>query len=368
MANPADGQSRPPAAGPAASRADRSVAALAALVGATLEVPEGFDTSAIVESLETVERAGSRSLTFVGSAKYARLLERSPALAAVVSADVPLGEAARQRAILRVKSADHAMIAILELFAEPELLPPPGVDPSARIHPTATIGEGARVGPFVSIGAGASVGARTALLEGVSVYQGARIGDDCVLHAHVVVRERCVIGNRVILASGVAIGTDGFGYRPSPDGRGIAKIPHIGNVLIEDDVEIGANSCVDRGKFGATRIGAGTKIDNLCQIGHNVDIGRCVVMSGLTGVAGSTRIGDGTRIGGGCGIADHLNIGRGVSLAARSGVMSDIPDGETWGGMPAQEFRAALREIALVRKLPEWHRQLKHFLEAPKST
>jgi len=363
VANPAEGQST----GGAAASGDRSVAALAALVGATLEVPDGFDTSTVVESLETVERAGNRSLTFVGAAKYARLLERSPALAAVVSADVPLTEAARARAILRVKSADHAMIAILERFAAPELLPEPGIDPSARIHPTAVIAPGARIGPCVTVGAGASIGARTALLDGVAVYQGARIGEDCVLHAHVVVRERCVIGNRVILASGVAIGTDGFGYRPSPDGRGIAKVPHIGNVLIEDDVEIGANSCVDRGKFGATRIGAGTKIDNLCQIGHNVEIARCVVMSGLTGVAGSTRIGDGSRIGGGCGIADHLNIGRGVSLAARAGVMSDIPDGETWGGIPAQEFRSALREIALIRKLPEWHRQLKHFLEAPKS-
>jgi UDP-3-O-[3-hydroxymyristoyl] glucosamine N-acyltransferase len=175
------------------------------------------------------------------------------------------------------------------------------------------------------------------------------------------------VGNRVILASGVAIGTDGFGYRPSPDGRGIAKIPHIGTVVIEDDVEIGANSCVDRGKFGATRIGAGTKIDNVCQIGHNVEIGRCVVISGLTGVAGSTKIGYGSRIGGGCGIADLLTIGRGVSLAARSGVMSDIPDGSTWGGFPAQDIRMALREIALIRKLPEWHRQLKHFLEAPKA-
>jgi UDP-3-O-[3-hydroxymyristoyl] glucosamine N-acyltransferase len=350
-----------------ANNADRSIAALAALVGATVEAPAGFDTSAIVESLEMVDRAGARALTFVGNGKYAKLLESSQALAAVVNADIELGEGARNRAILRVKSADHAMIAILERFAAPEALPAVGVDPTARVHPTAKIGEGARIGPFVTIAAGASVGARTALFEGARLYGDARVGDDCVIHANVVIRERCSVGNRVILASGVAIGTDGFGYRPSPDGRGIAKIPHIGTVVIEDDVEIGANSCVDRGKFGATRIGAGTKIDNVCQIGHNVEIGRCVVISGLTGVAGSTKIGDGSRIGGGCGIADHLTIGRGVSLAARSGVMSDIPDGSTWGGFPAQDIRMALREIALIRKLPEWHRQLKHFLEAPKA-
>jgi carbonic anhydrase/acetyltransferase-like protein (isoleucine patch superfamily) len=127
------------------------------------------------------------------------------------------------------------------------------------VHPTAKIGEGARIGPFVTVAAGASVGARTALFEGARLYGDARVGDDCVIHANVVIRERCSVGNRVILASGVAIGTDGFGYRPSPDGRGIAKIPHIGTVVIEDDVEIGANSCVDRGKFGATLIDAGER-------------------------------------------------------------------------------------------------------------
>jgi len=351
----------------AANASDRSISALAELVGAAIEAPAGFDPALVIENLESVERAGPRSLTFVGSARYAKLLESSPAAAAVVSADVELPEAARKRAILRVRSADHAMIAILDRFAEPEQLPAVGIDATARVHATATIGEGARIGAFVSVAAHAHVGARTALFDGVRVYESARVGSDCVLHANVVIRERCTVGNRVILASGVAIGTDGFGYRPSADGRGISKIPHIGTVVIEDDVEIGANSCVDRGKFGATRIGAGSKIDNVCQIGHNVDIGRCVVMSGLSGVAGSTRIGDGTRIGGGCGIADHLTIGRGVSLAARSGVMSDIPDGATWGGFPAQDIRMALREVALIRKLPEWHRQLKHLLEAPKT-
>jgi UDP-3-O-[3-hydroxymyristoyl] glucosamine N-acyltransferase len=345
----------------------RTIEALAALVGAAVEAPAGFDLGAEIESLDTVDRAGPRSLTFVGNGRYARMLATSSALAAVVSSDIQLADAARSRAILRVRSADLAMIAILERFAEPEQLPPVGVDPSARVHPTASIGAGVRIGAFVSIGAGASVGDGTALFDGVRIYQGARVGAGSVLHSNVVIRERCIVGNRVILASGVVIGTDGFGYRPSADGRGISKIPHIGHVVIEDDVEIGANSCVDRGKFGATRVGAGTKIDNLCQIGHNVDIGRCVVMSGLTGVAGSSRVGDGCRIGGGTGIADHLTVGRGASLAARSGVMSDVPEGETWGGFPAQDFRLTLREMALIRKLPEWHRQLKHLLEAPKT-
>ncbi len=361
MAEP-DGTS--PASGGDGSR---TVEALAALVGATLELPAGFDASIEIESLEMVDRAGPRSLTFVGGGKYAGLLARSKAIAAVVTAGVELDEMARNRAILRVPNADHAMIAILERFSPPVDAPATGIDPSAHIHADAIIAPDACIGASVTVGAGARIGARTVLHDGVRIYADAVVGADCVLHSNAVVRERCVVGDRVILASGVVLGTDGFGYRPSPDGRGIAKIPHIGNVVIEDDVEIGANTCVDRGKFGATRVGMGTKIDNLCQIGHNVQIGRFVVMSGMTGVAGSTTIGDGCRIGGGCGIADHLAIGRGVSLAARSGVMSDIPDGETWGGIPAQEMRLALREIALIRKLPEWHRQLKHFLEAPKT-
>jgi len=349
----------------------RTLLELATLVGATIEWPIGCDEAklgqTVVLGLETVDGANECDLTFVGNAKYARHLDSSRALAAVVSADIPLGDAARARVILRVKSADHAMMAILERFAPPIDLPPIGIDPSARVANSASIDPSARIGPGVFVGANASIGARTTLFAGVSIYERASVGADCVLHTQVSVRERCVLGNRVILAAGVAIGTDGFGYRPSADGRGIAKILHIGHVVIEDDVEIGANSCVDRGKFGATRIGAGSKIDNLCQIGHNVEIGRCVVMSGLTGVAGSTKIGDGCRIGGGCGIADHLVIGRGVNLAARSGVMSDIPDGATWGGFPAQEFRNALREIALIRKLPEWHRLLNPLLDQTKA-
>jgi UDP-3-O-[3-hydroxymyristoyl] glucosamine N-acyltransferase len=354
-------------AGSVAPDAERTIAALASLVDARLELAEGLDGAQVVEGLNTVDRAGPAELTFVGNGRYARMLESSRALAAVVSNDVELAPGAAARAILRVKNADLAMIAILERFMPREHLPPIGIDRSARVDATARIGAGVRIGAFVSIERGAVIGARATLFDGVRIYAGASVGDDSVLHSNVVIRERCSVGKRVILASGVVIGTDGFGYRPSPDGRGIAKVPHIGTVEIEDDVEIGANSCVDRGKFGATRIGAGTKIDNLCQIGHNCEIGRCVVMSGMSGIAGSTKVGDGVQLGGGCGIADHLNIGRGARVAGRSAVMNDIPDGETWAGAPAQDLRLTLREIALVRRLPEWHRQLKHLLEPPKA-
>jgi UDP-3-O-[3-hydroxymyristoyl] glucosamine N-acyltransferase len=346
-----------------------SIASIAERISARIESPDGFDVAQAVRGLATVDRAVAGELTFVGSARYARLLESSAATVAIVSEGIDIPHEVRKaKAILWVKSADHAMITALELFALPERRPPIGVDRLARVDATAKLGESVRIGSFVTIERGAVIGARVTLFDGVRIYAGASVGDDSVLHSNVVIRERCSVGERVTLASGVVIGTDGFGYRPSADGRSIVKIPHIGTVEIEDDVEIGANSCIDRGKFGATRIGQGTKIDNLCQIGHNCNIGCCVVISGQTGIAGSTTVGDGTQIGGGTAIADHLTIGRGVRLAARSGVMTDIPDGATWGGAPATELRSFLREIALIRKLPEWHRQFRHLLDPQQPT
>jgi UDP-3-O-[3-hydroxymyristoyl] glucosamine N-acyltransferase len=166
-----------------------------------------------------------------------------------------------------------------------------------------------------------------------------------------VVRERSIVGRGVTINAGAIIGSDGFGYRPAPDGKGLVRIPHIGHVVLEDGVEIGANTCIDRGTFSATVIGMGTKLDNMCQIGHNVRIGRATVMAGLSGVAGSVQIGSGVRIGAGSGIADHRHIGDGAQLAARTALMNDVPAGETWGGMPAQEAKIALREILALRKL-----------------
>ncbi|MFM7261541.1 MAG: LpxD N-terminal domain-containing protein, partial [bacterium] len=244
----------------------RSIAALAALVGASIEVPAGADRRAIettvVTGLEMIDRAQSGELTFVGNAKFAKLITTTKALAIVASADIELPDEARTRTLLKVKSADHAMMAILERFAPVEALPATGIDPTARIDAGAHVDPTARIGAGATVSRGARVGASTTLFPGVTIYENALVGTNCVLHANVVVRERCVIGNRVILASGVAIGTDGFGYRPSADGRGIAKIPHIGNVVIEDDVEIGANSCVDRGRDPDGRIEVGAEEGN----------------------------------------------------------------------------------------------------------
>jgi UDP-3-O-[3-hydroxymyristoyl] glucosamine N-acyltransferase len=340
-----------------------SVPDLASRVGGELVHARGAEGLPAISGLQTVQDAGPGDLTFIGDDHHAKAWASSKATAAVVSRSLASSVAATDdRAVILVKNADTAMITVLELFAPPADLPAAGVHPSAVVEAGATIGTNARIGPHVTVMHGAVIGNDVTLFAGVTVYPHARIGDGCVLHANVVIRERCVLGRRVILHGGVQIGTDGFGYRPAPDGRGILKVPHLGNVVLEDDVEIGANSCVDRGKFGATLIGMSTKIDNLVQIGHNCRIGRCVVISGLAGIAGSTSIGDGSRIGGGVGVADHLTIGRGVSIAARSGVMNDIPDGETWAGYPAKEARRAMQEVIVTRKLPEYIKNIKELV------
>lgn len=342
----------------------RTAAEIAVLVDGSIE---GAGDAA-VRGIETVEHAVEGDLTFIGDARHARHWADSKASVALVTRELDLGDwDPTSRSVIRVEDADQAMIQMLELIesAAAELAdhPAAGVHPDARVDPTATIADDATVGPFVVIGPRCRVGSDACIESGARIYADAVIEDGVHLHANVTIRERCVVGARSILHAGVVIGSDGFGYRPAPDGRGLRKIPHVGHVEIGEEVEIGANSCVDRGKFGPTIIGAGTKIDNLCQIGHNVRIGRCVVISGLTGIAGSTTIGDGTLIGGGTGLSDHIRIGAGCQIAGRSAVMNDIPDGETWAGMPAKEARIAMKEQAVIRRLPDWSKRLKELLD-----
>ena len=341
-----------------------TVTDLAGLVGGDVEGSADLEISGV----EALQLAGEGDLTFVGDAKHAKLWAAAKATVALVTRELDLGDWDRDtRAVVRVDDADQAMIAVLETLEQATIAlnekPEIGVHPAAFVDPTAEIGEGVGIGPGAVVGPRVRIGDGCSIESGVRIYADATIGRNVHLHANVVIRERCVLGNDCILHAGVVIGSDGFGYRPDPDGRGLRKIPHLGHVEIGDDVELGANTCVDRGKFGATIVGPGCKIDNLCQIGHNCRIGRSVVISGLTGIAGSTEVGDGTLIGGGCGIADHLQIGAGCQLGARSGLMNDIPAGETWAGFPAKEIRHALKEQAVIRKLPEWSRRLRELCE-----
>jgi UDP-3-O-[3-hydroxymyristoyl] glucosamine N-acyltransferase len=227
---------------------------------------------------------------------------------------------------------------------------------SARVDPSAVVYAG------TTLSAGAQVGARSVLFPGVFLGDNASVGEDCLIYPNVTIRENCRIGNRVILQPGVVIGSDGFGF--AKDKEKYVKIPQVGNVVIEDDVELGANVCVDRAVLGTTRIGEGTKLDNLIQVGHNVVIGRHGVIAAQTGIAGSTTIGDFTVMGGQVGLAGHLEIGDQVTLATRTGVMEDIPQKGLYWGSPSAPMAEEMKNVAAYRQLPALMKRIRQLEKA----
>ena len=337
---------------------------VAELVGGTLVGPAGIP----VHGLAAVADAQPDQLTFIGDLVNANRWASSRAGTAVVTRGIAVpGHDPATRALIEVDNADLAMIPVLERFFAGDVLPDAGIAHGAHVDPSASVHPSARIAPGAVVCARVVVGADASLHPNAVLYPDAQVGDGSIVHAGAVVRERCIVGRRCIVGAGAVIGGDGFGYRASADGRSVLRIPHLGNAVLEDDVEIGSGTMVDRGKFGATRIGAGTKIDNLCQIGHNVQVGRMCMISGHTGIAGSTVVGDGVQMGGGVGIAPHMRIGSGARIAARAAVMSEIPAGETWGGYPAQEIRHALREEAALRKLADSAKPLLRLLKEPQA-
>ncbi len=331
-----------------------TVARIAEVVRGEVDGPAGLS----ITGLNTLERAGAGDLTFIGDGKHAAKWAASGADAALVTRDVTVApHDASRRALILVDNADLAMAEVLELFAPPQPQPAVGIHPSACVDASAKLGDGVRIGAFAYVGRGATLGSGVTLHPRATVLEEAVVGDESVLWPGSVLCERCRLGERVVLYCGAVIGADGFGYRPLPDGSGIRHIPHIGHVEIGDDVEIGANTTVDRGKFDATRIGTGTKVDNLVQIGHNCQIGRMCMICGQVGLAGSVTIGDGVILGGNVGVADHLTIGPGARLAARSGVIENVPAGETWAGAPARPHRDFFRLLAVERKMLAQHQR-----------
>ncbi len=264
-------------------------------------------------------------------------------------------EPGKGRCLVVVKDPDGAMAQIGPLLAPPMARPIPGISPAAHVSPDAELGHDVCIGPGAVVGTGAKLGDRTVLQPGAMVLEGAIIGADCMIWPGVMIREGCVIGDRCIFHANAVIGADGFGYRPSPStpDRPTTKVPQIGGVRIGDDVEIGANSCVDRATLGVTVIEDFVKIDNLCQIGHNSRIGRGTIICGMSGVAGSCDIGSFVLIGGGCGVPDHVTIGDRASLAARTSPIGDLAGGESYGGIPALPARAWRRQLVAIRDLPD---------------
>lgn len=295
-----------------------------------------------------IEHAQPGDLTFVANAKYLTHLEATCASAVIVGTNVTVPAGAP--AIVRCEHPYMAFAQAVSLFVQ-HAPPPVGVDRLAAVGVDVTLGDQVSIGPFVTIGAGASIGARTIVYPNVVIGPGARIGDDCVVHSHVSLRERVVLGNRVVIQDGAVIGSDGFGFVTQADKTHV-KIPQHGDVTIEDDVEIGANSTVDRPAVGETRISSGTKIDNLVQIAHGVSVGRRVRFAAQVGIAGSTVVEDDVVLAGQVGVAGHLTIGAGVIASAQTGIPNSVDAGQFVSGYPAIANREWLKSSAVYRKLP----------------
>ncbi len=314
----------------------------------------------LLHGLEQLDSAGPEHITFVRDEANLGAWAKSKAGLTVIPTNLKL-PADHGKTLVRVKDSDNAITKLIVALAPPAYIHPTGAHPTALIDATASVDPTASIGPNCVIGAGTKIGPNTVIMANVTVMAHVTIGADCRIEPGTVIYDRCTLHDRVILQSCVVIGSDGFGYRPSEDPKrpGPARIPHIGTVIISSDVEIGSGSCVDRGKFSATFIGMGTKIDNQCLIAHNCRIGRFCLIAGQTGIAGSVTVGDGVQMGGKVAIRDHVNIGSGVRLAACSAVMESIPAGQTWGGLPAREARFARREYVAMRQLPDLLKLLK---------
>ncbi len=332
-----------------------TLAELAAQVGG--EVSGGG--SLRIEAVAPLEDAGPTDLSFFSNRKYRAAFEATRAGAVVVEPDERVPEG---RTVLRVKNAYLAFARISTLFHPPRE-PLPEVSPAAVIHPSASVHPAAQVMPLACVGPNARVGARTIVFPGAHVCDEAKVGEDCVLYHNVVVRERCVVGDRVILQPGCVIGSDGFGFAFDPEGEGMGprhfKLPQIGIVVVEDDVEIGANSCVDRATLGVTRIGRGAKIDNLVQIAHNVEVGPLSVLASQVGISGSTKLGMGVVVWGQAGIVGHLRIGDRAEILAQAGVTQDVEPGARVAGSPAGPDVRWARNSAIFNRLTEMRREMR---------
>jgi UDP-3-O-[3-hydroxymyristoyl] glucosamine N-acyltransferase len=335
---------------------------IAALVKGDLQGPADL----AITCAESIDAAGPGAITFIRSAAFAPRWAACRASAAIVSrgADIPGSDPAR--AVIVVTDADAAMSLILQRLAPAPITPNRGVHASSVIGPAARVDPSASIGPLCHIGPGATVGAGASLLGSVTIGPGASVGDRSVLHPGVVIGERCEVGRDCLFHAGVVIGADGFGFAPDTavGGRGVVKVPHIGNVKVGDHVEIGANTCIDRAKFGSTTIGDGTKIDNLVQIAHNCRIGRSCLICGQSGLSGTVSLGDGVILAGSVVIADNISIGAGARVGGRSSVNNNIPPGETWLGTPAQPIREAGMNMAVYRDLARHIRELRKLQRA----
>lgn len=322
-------------------------------LAAALGCPFEGNGSLNIVRVARIEEAGPGDLTFLANMKYAHALAATGASAVIA----PPGVMDAPCAVIR-STEPYVSLARAAAALAPADRPPSGVHPRAEVDPTAEVDPSASVGAYTVIGPGARVGARTVLHPHVVVGTGACVGPDCVVHAHVSIRERCTLGARVVIQNGAVIGSDGYGFATAADGTHI-KIPQGGPVILEDDVEVGANTTIDRPAVGETRIRSGTKIDNLVQIGHGVVLGRNVLLAAQVGIAGSTKVGDSVMFGGQVGVGGHLTIGDGVKAVGQSGITNSVEPGAFVSGYPAIDNMEWRRASAVFRRLPEMRKRLR---------
>jgi len=320
------------------------LSAIASALGARLE--NGSPETEIL-GLNGIEQAGPGELTFVSNPKYAAAARKTRASAVIVGEDFPT----IPTGMLRAKDPYLSFARALELFHQPARYAP-GVHPTAVVHASAQIGANAHIGPYVVIGENVEIGANAVLLAHVVIYRGVKIGANFFAHSHSIVREDCRIGNNVLLQNGVVIGADGFGFAKTAEGHW-HKIPQPAAVVIGDEVEVQANSCIDRASVGGTSIGRGTKIDNLVQVGHGSQVGEDALLCAQVGLAGSTEIGNRVILTGQVGVVGHCKIGESAIVTPQSGVANDVPAGALVSGAPAVDHKAWLKYSAVLPRLPE---------------
>ena len=312
------------------------------------------DENATVHTFAKIEEGIPGAISFLSNPKYTPYIYDTQSSIVLVNNDfVPEKEV--KATLIKVNNAYESLAKLLNLY---EMSKPKktGIDPLAYIAPTAKIGENVYIAPFACVGDNAEIGDNTSLHPHATVGSGAKIGHDCILYPNVTVYHDCRVGNHCILHAGSVVGADGFGFAPSPEGY--EKIPQIGIVVLEDNVEIGANTCIDRATMGATIIRKGVKLDNLIQIAHNVEVGSHTVMASQVGIAGSTKVGEWCMFGGQVGVAGHIKVGNKVNMGAQSGVHSSIKDGEALIGTPPMPLKGYFKSSAVFRKLPEMYLEL----------
>jgi UDP-3-O-[3-hydroxymyristoyl] glucosamine N-acyltransferase len=329
------------------------LSAIVSALNARLDNGDNGSPDIEIKGLNGIDQAGPGELTFVSNPKYAAAARSTKASAVIVAENFPTISAAT----LRVADPYLSFAQALELFHK-AVKYPAEIHPTAIVDKTAKVGRGAHIGPYVVIGEKVEIGNNAVLLAHAVIYRDVKIGNDFFAHSHAVVRENCRIGNNVLLQNGVVIGSDGFGFAKTREGRW-RKIPQPAPVVIEDDVEVQANSCIDRASVGETRIGRGVKIDNLVQVGHGSQVGEDALLCSQVGLAGSTEIGRRVILTGQVGVVGHCKVGEAAIVTPQSGVAHDIPAGALVSGAPAVDHKLWLKYSALLPKLPEMARALR---------